>query len=91
MEKQLPTLTGAGQGESPHPYLANLCSQAVTQQSLSGGASFRTLTALLCSFALYLHCPQNELFEKAKNEILDEVISLSQVTPKHWQVFFKYS
>ncbi|KAL7832717.1 hypothetical protein SRHO_G00297350 [Serrasalmus rhombeus] len=28
---------------------------------------------------------RNELFEKAKNEILDEVISLSQVTPKHWQ------
>lgn len=27
---------------------------------------------------------QNELFEKAKNEILDEVISLSQVTPQHW-------
>lgn len=27
---------------------------------------------------------QNELFEKAKNEILDEVISLTQVTPKHW-------
>ncbi|KAI4877431.1 hypothetical protein NFI96_032674, partial [Prochilodus magdalenae] len=29
---------------------------------------------------------RNELFEKAKNEILDEVISLSQVTPKHWRV-----
>uniref|UniRef100_A0A7N4NR79 Dynamin-like GTPase OPA1, mitochondrial n=1 Tax=Sarcophilus harrisii TaxID=9305 RepID=A0A7N4NR79_SARHA len=28
---------------------------------------------------------KNELFEKAKNEILDEVISLSQVTPKHWE------
>lgn len=27
---------------------------------------------------------QNELFEKAKNEILDEVISLSQVTAQHW-------
>ncbi|NWR88056.1 OPA1 protein, partial [Furnarius figulus] len=27
---------------------------------------------------------RNELFEKAKNEILDEVISLTQVTPKHW-------
>ncbi|XP_028856935.1 dynamin-like GTPase OPA1, mitochondrial isoform X2 [Denticeps clupeoides] len=28
---------------------------------------------------------RNELFEKAKNEILDEVISMSQVTPKHWE------
>ncbi|KAM9317223.1 dynamin-like GTPase OPA1, mitochondrial [Gastrophryne carolinensis] len=28
---------------------------------------------------------RSELFEKAKNEILDEVISLTQVTPKHWE------
>ncbi|XP_020494918.1 dynamin-like GTPase OPA1, mitochondrial isoform X4 [Labrus bergylta] len=28
---------------------------------------------------------RNELYEKAKNEILDEVISLSQVTPLHWE------
>lgn len=33
---------------------------------------------------LLFHFAQNELFEKAKNEILDEVISLTQVTPKHW-------
>ncbi|XP_062308646.1 dynamin-like 120 kDa protein, mitochondrial isoform X1 [Osmerus eperlanus] len=32
---------------------------------------------------------RNELFEKAKNEILDEVISLSQVTPKHWQAILQ--
>uniref|UniRef100_A0A8C4R5S5 Dynamin-like GTPase OPA1, mitochondrial n=1 Tax=Eptatretus burgeri TaxID=7764 RepID=A0A8C4R5S5_EPTBU len=28
---------------------------------------------------------RNELYEKAKNEILDEVISLSNVTPRHWE------
>ncbi|XP_078098074.1 dynamin-like GTPase OPA1, mitochondrial [Mustelus asterias] len=28
---------------------------------------------------------RNELYEKAKNGILDEVISLGQVTPKHWE------
>ncbi|KAG9343490.1 hypothetical protein JZ751_013656, partial [Albula glossodonta] len=33
----------------------------------------------------YISEERNELFEKAKNEILDEVITLSQVTPKHWQ------
>ncbi|XP_064186301.1 dynamin-like 120 kDa protein, mitochondrial isoform X6 [Anguilla rostrata] len=32
---------------------------------------------------------RNELFEKAKNEILDEVISLSQVTTKHWQAILQ--
>ncbi|XP_056460383.1 dynamin-like 120 kDa protein, mitochondrial isoform X5 [Gadus macrocephalus] len=32
---------------------------------------------------------RNELYEKAKNEILDEVISLSQVTPKHWEAILQ--
>ncbi|XP_036731030.2 dynamin-like 120 kDa protein, mitochondrial isoform X5 [Manis pentadactyla] len=34
---------------------------------------------------------RNELFEKAKNEILDEVISLSQVTAKHWEEILQQS
>ncbi|XP_053707147.1 dynamin-like 120 kDa protein, mitochondrial isoform X4 [Synchiropus splendidus] len=32
---------------------------------------------------------RNELYEKVKNEILDEVISLSQVTPQHWEAILQ--
>lgn len=58
-------------------------------QSMKSKKSGNSLVALLSEMVLmkkiYIFVfLQNELFEKAKNEILDEVISLSQVTPQHW-------
>lgn len=95
MEEQLPSSERAGQGEDQR-YIAVFffkvcCSpffvavmftvylwRKIDMQINGTIYYFKMLKIWLCLLL------QNELFEKAKNEILDEVISLSQVTPQHW-------
>lgn len=96
MEEQLPSSERAGQGEH-RPSIAvffKVCRSpffvAVMFTVYLWGKIDMQINGTIYYFksvlkqVLKICLLQNELFEKAKNEILDEVISLSQVTPQHW-------